>query len=76
MAFGSNVKAQIKTPEPKAMTAATARWLIFRLVPMRDPRIKEKPVRAPKATTVARVNTAANIGPRNGEVKQGTLPLP
>jgi hypothetical protein len=62
------VKAHIKTPEPKAIMAAIIFWLIFRVVPIITPRIKEKPVREAYKKTVAILNIVRNISPAGGEV--------
>jgi hypothetical protein len=62
------VKAHIKTPEPKAIMAAMTFWLIFRVVPIITPRIKEKPVREAYKKTVAILNIVRNISPAGGEV--------
>jgi hypothetical protein len=43
--------------------AAIIFWLIFRVVPMMTPRIKEKPVRDAYHRTVVILSTARNISP-------------
>jgi len=40
-----NVRAQINTPEPKAIIAAMTLWLILNIVPIITPRINENPAK-------------------------------
>ncbi len=62
-----NVKAQIR--RPSRLTGCDRALLIFRLVPMRDPEDSLASGMGAEGDDRCEVNTAANIGPRNGEVK-------
>jgi len=48
--------------------AAMTFWLIFSVVPIITPRIKEKPVREAYKKTFAILNIVRNISPAGGEV--------